>query len=65
MKDKLVHAGAPLVLLFLIRKLQDLTSSCLKVFEILLFFGSCRSSFPRSFPNWEITGPCQLLLKII
>ena len=36
MKDKLVR-GAPLVLLFLIGKLFDLASSCLKLFEILLF----------------------------
>ena len=71
------------------------TSSCSKLFEILLFLnsytglsvqttrtsenftlnlkiikwkteiGSCRSSFGPSFPNWEITGPYQLLLKII
>ena len=37
MKDKLVDAGARLVLLLLIGRLQDLTSSCLKFFEILLF----------------------------
>ena len=38
MRQKLVHVRAPLGFLFLIRKLQDLkNSSCLKVFEILLF----------------------------
>ena len=37
MKDKLIHAGAPLTLLFLSGRLQDLTSSCSKLFEILLF----------------------------
>ena len=37
MKDKLVHARAPLVLLFLIGRLQSPTSSCWKLFEALLF----------------------------
>ena len=37
MKGKLVHAGAPLVLLFPIGRLKDLTRSCSKLFEILLF----------------------------
>ena len=35
---KLVHAGAPLVLFFyIIRKMQDLTISCLELFKKLLF----------------------------
>ena len=56
MKDKLVHAGAPSALLFLIRKLQDLTSSCLKVFEILLFSdSSMRLSVPKAI-KLEIFG---------
>ena len=37
MKDKLVDAGSPLVLLFLLSGLQDLTSSRSKLFTILLF----------------------------
>ena len=37
MKGKLVHTGAPLVLLFLIGGLEDLTSSSSKLFAILLF----------------------------
>ena len=41
MKGKLVHAGGCLVLLLLIGKLQDLTSSWLEFFEILLFLISC------------------------
>ena len=36
-RQKLVQAGALLVLLFLIGKLQDFTSSCSKSFEKLLF----------------------------
>ena len=34
-RQKLVHAGAPLVLLFLILRLKDLPRCCLKLFEIL------------------------------
>ena len=37
-REKLVHPGAPSVLLFLIGKLQDLTSSYSKLIEILIFF---------------------------
>ena len=37
MKDKFVDAGSPLILLFLLSGLQDLTSSCSKLFTILLF----------------------------
>ena len=36
-RQKLVHAGASLVLFFLIGKLQNLTSSFLKIFEIFIF----------------------------
>ena len=36
-RQKLVHAQAPLVLLFLIGTLQDLKSSCSSLFEKLLF----------------------------
>ena len=39
-RQKLVHAGAHLVLSFLIGKLQDLTSSCSKIIERLLFLRS-------------------------
>ena len=38
--QKLVHASAPLVLLFLIGKLQDLKSSCSKLIEILILCNS-------------------------
>ena len=56
MKGKLVHAGAPLVLLFLTRKLQDLTSSCSKLFEILPFSdSSTRLSVPKRRQN-ELFG---------
>ena len=56
MKDKLAHAGAPLVHLFLIRELQDLTSSWLKVFQILLFSDSyTRFSIPETI-KFEIFG---------
>ena len=37
MKGKLVQTGAPFVLLFLIGRLEDLTSSGSKLFAILLF----------------------------
>ena len=36
-KDKFVHSGAPLVLLFLIVRLEDLTTSYSELFETLLF----------------------------
>ena len=56
MKDKFVHAGAPVLLLFLISKLQDLTSSYLKVFEIFLFsYSYTRFSFPKTI-KFEIFG---------
>ena len=49
MQGKLVHARAPLVLLFLIGRLQDLISSCSKLFEILLFLLSyTRLSVPET-----------------
>ena len=105
-----------MLLLFIIGRLHDLTSSCSKLFEILHFsnsyavssipkgrtyqefemreallttflirviggscsftwnfkiikwkteFDSCRSSFFPPFPNSEITGPYQFLLKTI
>ena len=38
-REKLLHAGAPSVILFLIGKLQNLTSSCSKLIEILIFLG--------------------------
>ena len=34
----MIHAGTPLALYLLIGRLQDLTSSCSKLFEILLNF---------------------------
>ena len=44
----MVDAGAPMALLFLIGRLQDLTSSCLKLFQILLFSdGPTRLSVPK------------------
>ena len=56
MKGKLIHAGPRLVLLFLIRKLQHPTSSCLKVFEILLFPDSyTRFCVPKTI-KFEIFG---------
>ena len=62
MKDELVHAGAPLIILLLIRKLQGLTSSYLKVFEILLFSDSyTRFSVPRTI-KFEIFGKREALL---
>ena len=36
-RQKLVHTGAPLVLLFLIGKLKDLRSSCSKIIAIFIF----------------------------
>ena len=49
MNDKLVHAGAPLVLLLLIARLQDLTSSCANLCEILPFSNSYSGlSFPKT-----------------
>ena len=51
-----------LVLLFLIGRFQDLTSYHSKWKAEIR---SCTSSFGASFPNWEIAGPYQLLLKII
>ena len=54
-KHKLVHAGAPLVLLFLIGRLEDLTSYCLKLVEILLFSISCTGlSFQKTRTFWNI-----------
>ena len=37
-RQKLVYTGAPSVFLFLVGILQDLTSSCLKVIQTLIFF---------------------------
>ena len=45
---KLVHAGASLVLLYLIEKLHDLTSSCSKLFEILHFCNFCIIIFSKN-----------------
>ena len=39
-RQKLVHAGATSILLFLIGKLQDLASSSSKLIEILIFWNS-------------------------
>ena len=41
-REKLVHTEAPSVLLFLIGKLQDLTSYCKKLIEILILLNSFR-----------------------
>ena len=41
-REKLVHTEAPSVLLFLIGKLQDLTSYCKKLIEILILLNSYR-----------------------
>ena len=43
-RQKLVHPGAPPVLLFLIGKFQDLTSSCSKLFEKFLLL-KCYTGF--------------------
>ena len=56
MKGKLVHAGAPLVLLFLIGRLQDLTSSCSKLFEILHFLNSYMGLSVRKPRTFEQFG---------
>ena len=56
---KLVHAGAPSVLLFLIGKLQKLTSYCSKVIEILIFL-ECYTAFCFKNKNigniWQDVG---------
>ena len=52
---------------YLIRGIADFYrfTVTLKIFKWKIEIDSCRSSFHPSFPNWEITGPYQLLLKII
>ena len=37
----------------------------LKITKWKTEIGSCRSSFSPCFRNWESTGPCQFLLKIV
>ena len=54
----MIHAGTPLALLLLIGRLQELTSSCLKLFEILLFLISyTRLSVPkpRTFEKFGVS----------
>ena len=65
MKDKLVHAEAPLVLLSLIQKLQEPTSFCSKLFEILLFSDSYpRLSVPKA-RKFEKLGMNKALLTTL
>ena len=48
-RQKLVHAGAPSVLPFLIGKLQDLTGSYSKLIQILIFLKCCTElSVPKT-----------------
>ena len=61
-RQKSDHAGVSLVLLFLIRKLQDLNSSYSKVFEVLLFLDSyTRFSVPKTIKS-EKFGKMQAVL---
>ena len=41
------------------------STSTLKIIKWKTEIGSCRSSLGPSFPDWEITGPYQFVLKII
>ena len=52
---------------YLIRSIADSYRFTLnfKIFKWKTEIDSSRSSFHPSIPNWEITGPYQLLLKII
>ena len=53
MEDKLVDAGASLLLVFLIGKLKDLISSYLKLFEIFIFLiSSAILSVPKTFKKF-------------
>ena len=53
MKDKLFHAGASLLLVFLIGKLKDLISSYSKLFEIFIFLNrSAILSVPKTFEKF-------------
>ena len=55
---KLVHARAPLAVLFLIERIQELMSSCSKMFEIVhLVISYTRLSVPKT-RTCEKLGMC-------
>ena len=57
-----VHAGAPSFLFFITGRLEDLTSFCFKLFEILFYSDSCARFSVANTIKFEKLGKRKALL---